>query len=73
MGVDNAGKLVAYRYHGTSPSISSRLFPSIVKDASIRSRSSHRQLPVCGPEPQADVHDARHGHHPGYWRGVSHN
>jgi isoquinoline 1-oxidoreductase beta subunit len=31
-GMDASGKISAFRFHSTSPSISARLFPSIVKD-----------------------------------------
>ncbi|MEO8037846.1 MAG: xanthine dehydrogenase family protein molybdopterin-binding subunit [Betaproteobacteria bacterium] len=74
MGVDAAGKLVAYRYHGTSPSISSRLFPSIVKDGiDPFSVEAIDNFPYAVPNHKLTyvMHDT--GITPGYWRGVSHN
>jgi isoquinoline 1-oxidoreductase beta subunit len=74
MGVDAAGKLIAYRYHGTSPSISSRLFPSIVKDGvdpfSVEAIDNFPYA-VVNHKLTYQMHDA--GITPGYWRGVSHN
>lgn len=74
MGVDAAGKLVAYRYHGTSPSISSRLFPSIVKDGiDPFAVEGIDNFPYAVPNHKLtyQMHDS--GITPGYWRGVSHN
>jgi isoquinoline 1-oxidoreductase beta subunit len=74
MGVDSAGKLVGYRYHGTSPSISARLFPSIVKDGiDPFSVEAIDNFPYNVPNHKLtyQMHDA--GVTPGYWRGVSHN
>jgi isoquinoline 1-oxidoreductase beta subunit len=74
MGVDAAGKLVAYRYHGTSPSISSRLFPSIVKDGidpfSVEGIDNY---PYAVPNLKNTYVMQDSGITPGYWRGVSHN
>lgn len=74
MGVDGDGKLVAYRYHGTSPSISSRLFPSIVKDGidpfSVEAIDNFPYA-VKNSKLTYQMHDT--GITPGYWRGVSHN
>lgn len=74
MGVDGAGKPVAYRYHGTSPSISSRLFPSIVKDGiDPFSVEAIDNFPYAVPNHKLtyQMHDT--GVQVGYWRGVSHN
>ncbi|MEI7970401.1 MAG: molybdopterin cofactor-binding domain-containing protein [Betaproteobacteria bacterium] len=74
MGVDAAGKPVAYRYHGTSPSISSRLFPSIVKDGidpfAVEAIDNF-PYDVKNHKLTYQMHDS--GITPGYWRGVSHN
>ncbi len=74
MGVDAAGKPVAYTYHGTSPSISSRLFPSIVKDGidpfAVEAIDNFPYA-VANHKLTYQMHDA--GITPGYWRGVSHN
>lgn len=74
MGVDKAGKLIAYRYHGTSPSISSRLFPSIVKDGvdpfSVEAIDNFPYA-VANHKLTYQMHDT--GVTVGYWRGVSHN
>lgn len=74
MGVDGGGKLVGYRYHGTSPSISSRLFPSIVKDGiDPFAVEAIDNFPYAVPNHKLtyQMHDT--GITPGYWRGVSHN
>ncbi|MBL8532626.1 MAG: xanthine dehydrogenase family protein molybdopterin-binding subunit [Betaproteobacteria bacterium] len=74
MGVDKAGKPVAYRYHGTSPSISARLFPSIVKDGiDPFAVEAIDNFPYAVPNHKLtyQMHDS--GITPGYWRGVSHN
>ncbi|PWT70137.1 MAG: aldehyde oxidase [Proteobacteria bacterium] len=73
-GLDGSGKITAVRFHSTSPSISARLFPSIVKDGI-------DPFAVEGidnfPYAVSDIkftyvmHDA--GVTPGYWRAVSHN
>jgi len=73
-GMDNGGNVTAFRFHSTSPSISARLFPSIVKDGI-------DPFAVEGIDnfPYA-VHDTKMtyvmhdtGVTPGYWRAVSHN
>ncbi len=74
MGVDAAGKLVAYRYHGTSPSISSRLFPSIVKDGiDPFAVEAIDNFPYAVPNHKLTYQMFDAGITPGYWRGVSHN
>lgn len=74
MGIDGNGKPVAYKYHGTSPSISSRLFPSIVKDGidpfAVEAIDNFPYA-VANHKLTYQMHDA--GITPGYWRGVSHN
>ncbi|MBI3528027.1 MAG: xanthine dehydrogenase family protein molybdopterin-binding subunit [Betaproteobacteria bacterium] len=73
-GLDAGGKPVAMRFHSTSPSISARLFPSIVKDGidpfAVEGIDNY---PYDTPNMKLtyQMHDA--GVTPGYWRGVSHN
>jgi isoquinoline 1-oxidoreductase subunit beta len=73
-GLDASGKPVAMRFHSTSPSISARLFPSIVKDGidpfAVEGIDNY---PYDTPNMKLSytMHDA--GVTPGYWRGVSHN
>ena len=73
-GLDSSGKPVAMRFHSTSPSISARLFPSIVKDGidpfAVEGIDNY---PYDTPNIKLtyQMHDT--GVTPGYWRGVSHN
>jgi isoquinoline 1-oxidoreductase beta subunit len=73
-GLDASGKPVALRFHSTSPSISARLFPSIVKDGidpfAVEGIDNY---PYTTPNMKLtyQMHDT--GVTPGYWRGVSHN
>ena len=73
-GLDASGKPVAMRFHSTSPSISARLFPSMVKDGidpfAVEGIDNY---PYDTPNMKLtyQMHDA--GVTPGYWRGVSHN
>jgi isoquinoline 1-oxidoreductase beta subunit len=73
-GLDVSGKPVAMRFHSTSPSISSRLFPSIVKDGidpfSVEGIDNY---PYDTPNLKFtyQMHDT--GVTVGYWRAVSHN
>ncbi|HWA11750.1 MAG TPA: molybdopterin cofactor-binding domain-containing protein [Burkholderiales bacterium] len=73
-GLDASGKPVAMRFHSTSPSISARLFPSIVKDGidpfAVEGIDNY---PYDTPNIKLSyqMHDA--GVTPGYWRAVSHN
>lgn len=73
-GLDSGGKPVAMRFHSTSPSISARLFPSIVKDGidpfAVEGIDNY---PYATPNLKFtyQMHDA--GVTPGYWRAVSHN
>ena len=73
-GLDAGGKPVAITFHSTSPSISARLFPSIVKDGidpfAVEGIDNY---PYDTPNMKLtyQMHDA--GVTPGYWRGVSHN
>ena len=73
-GLDSSGKPVAMRFHSTSPSISARLFPSIVKDGidpfAVEGIDNY---PYTTPNLKFtyQMHDT--GVTPGYWRGVSHN
>ena len=73
-GLDSGGKPVAMRFHSTSPSISARLFPSIVKDGidpfAVEGIDNY---PYTTPNLKFtyQMHDT--GVTPGYWRAVSHN
>ena len=73
-GLDASGKPVAMRFHSTSPSISARLFPSIVKDGidpfAVEGIDNY---PYETPNIKLSyqMHDT--GVTVGYWRGVSHN
>lgn len=73
-GLDASGKPVAMRFHSTSPSISARLFPSIVKDGidpfAVEGIDNY---PYDTPNLKLtyQMHDT--GVTVGYWRAVSHN
>src|SRR6266850_1224307 len=73
-GLDSGGKPVAMRFHSTSPSISARLFPSVVKDGidpfAVEGIDNY---PYETPNLKFtyQMHDT--GVTPGYWRAVSHN
>jgi isoquinoline 1-oxidoreductase beta subunit len=73
-GLDATGRPVAMIFHSTSPSISSRLFPSIVKDGidpfAVEGIDNY---PYETPNMKLSyqMHDT--GVTVGYWRGVSHN
>jgi isoquinoline 1-oxidoreductase beta subunit len=73
-GLDSSGKPAAMRFHSTSPSISARLFPSIVKDGidpfAVEGIDNY---PYDTPNLKFtyQMHDT--GVTPGYWRAVSHN
>ena len=74
-GVDANGKLQALKFKSTSPSISSRLFPSIVKDGidpfALEGIDNFPYLADAGMNFSYVMHDT--GVQVGYWRGVSHN
>ena len=66
--------MAAVRFHSTSPSISARLFPSIVKDGiDPFAVEGIDNFPYAVPNLKFTyvMHDA--GVTPGYWRAVSHN
>jgi isoquinoline 1-oxidoreductase beta subunit len=73
-GLDSGGKPAAMRFHSTSPSISARLFPSVVKDGidpfAVEGIDNY---PYDTPNLKFtyQMHDT--GVTPGYWRAVSHN
>lgn len=73
-GLDSGGKPAAIRFHSTSPSISSRVFPSIVKDGidpfAVEGIDNY---PYDTPNLKFtyQMHDT--GVTVGYWRAVSHN
>lgn len=73
-GLDSSGKPSAMRFHSTSPSISARLFPSVVKDGidpfAVEGIDNY---PYDTPNLKFtyQMHDT--GVTPGYWRAVSHN
>lgn len=73
-GLDANGKITAFRFHSTSPSISARLFPSIVKDGlDPFAVEGIDNIPYDAPNMKMtyQMHDT--GVTPGYWRAVSHN
>jgi len=74
-GVDANGKLQALKFKSTSPSISSRLFPSIVKDGidpfAVEGIDNFPYMADAGLNFSYVMHDT--GVQVGYWRGVSHN
>ncbi len=73
-GMDGSGKVTAFRFHSTSPSISARLFPSIVKDGiDPFAVEGIDNFPYAVPDTKMTyvMHDT--GVTPGYWRAVSHN
>jgi isoquinoline 1-oxidoreductase beta subunit len=73
-GMDASGKILGVRFHSTSPSISARLFPSIVKDGiDPFAVEGIDNFPYAVPNLKFtyQMHDS--GVTPGYWRAVSHN
>jgi isoquinoline 1-oxidoreductase beta subunit len=73
-GMDSNGKIQGVRFHSTSPSISARLFPSIVKDGiDPFAVEGIDNFPYAVPNIKFtyQMHDS--GVTPGYWRAVSHN
>jgi isoquinoline 1-oxidoreductase beta subunit len=71
-GLDAAGRPVAFKYHMTSPSVTSRLFPPVVKGGVDPFMTEAASIPYDIPNQLADVviHDT--GVRVGYWRSVSH-
>ena len=73
-GLDSNGAMQAVRFHSTSPSISARLFPSIVKDGiDPFAVEGIDNFPYAVPNLKFtyQMHDT--GVTVGYWRAVSHN
>ena len=70
--LDAQGRPVALKYHMTSPSVTSRLFPPVVKDGLDPFMTEAAAVPYDIPNQLADVviHDT--GVRVGYWRSVSH-
>jgi isoquinoline 1-oxidoreductase subunit beta len=73
-GFDSNGKVLAFKFHSTSPSISARLFPSIVRDGidpfAVEGIDNFPYA-VRNLKFAYQIHDA--GVTPGYWRAKSHN
>jgi len=71
-GLDAQGRPVAIKFHMTSPSVTSRLFPPVVKDGVDPFMTEAAVVPYDIPNQLADVviHDT--GVRVGYWRSVSH-
>ena len=71
-GLDAQGRPVALKFHLTSPSVTSRLFPPVVKDGVDPFMTEAGAVPYDIPNQLADVviHDT--GLRVGYWRSVSH-
>lgn len=73
-GLDSSGKPVAMRFHSTSPSISARLFPSIVKDGiDPFSVEGIDNFPYDAKNLKFTYQMYDTGVPVGYWRAVSHN
>lgn len=73
-GMDSGGKIDGIRFQSTSPSISARLFPSVVKDGiDPFAVEGIDNFPYAVPNLKFtyQMHDT--GVTPGYWRAVSHN
>jgi isoquinoline 1-oxidoreductase beta subunit len=71
-GLDAQGRPVAIKFHMTSPSVTSRLFPSVVSNGVDPFMTEAAVVPYDIPHQLADVviHDT--GVRVGYWRSVSH-
>jgi isoquinoline 1-oxidoreductase beta subunit len=71
-GLDAQGRPVALKFHLTSPSVTSRLFPSVVSNGVDPFMTEAAVVPYDIPHQLADVviHDT--GVRVGYWRSVSH-
>jgi len=73
-GLDSSGKVVGFRFHSTSPSITARMFPSAVKDGlDPFAVEGIDNFPYAVPNLKFtyQMHDT--GVKVGYWRAVSHN
>jgi isoquinoline 1-oxidoreductase beta subunit len=74
-GLDDKGNLSAIQFHSTGPSISARMFPSIVKDGidpfSVEGVDNFPYTADGGLRFTYQMHDT--GVTVGYWRAVSHN
>ena len=70
--LDAEGRPLALKFHLTSPSITSRLFPAVVKEGIDPFMTEAGAVPYAIPNQLADVviHDT--GLRVGYWRSVSH-
>ena len=70
--LDAQGRPVVLKFHLTSPSVTSRLFPPVVKDGVDPFMTEASAVPYDIPNQLADVviHDT--GLRVGYWRSVSH-
>jgi isoquinoline 1-oxidoreductase subunit beta len=71
-GLDAQGRPVAIKFHMTSPSVTSRLFPSVVSNGIDPFMTEAAAVPYDIPHQLAEVviHDT--GLRVGYWRSVSH-
>ncbi|MCY7387300.1 MAG: xanthine dehydrogenase family protein molybdopterin-binding subunit [Burkholderiales bacterium] len=71
-GLDASGKPVAMKFRLTSPSVTARLFPPVVKDGIDPFMTEASVLPYDIPNTAVEmaIHDA--GVRVGYWRSVSH-
>ncbi len=73
-GMDASGKISAFRFHSTSPSISARLFPSIVKDGiDPFAVEGIDNFPYAVPNTKMTYRCTIRASQVGYWRAVSHN
>jgi isoquinoline 1-oxidoreductase beta subunit len=71
-GLDAQGKPVALKFHLTSSSVTSRLFPPVVKDGIDPFMTEAAKVPYDIPHQLADVVIHETGLRVGYWRSVSH-
>jgi isoquinoline 1-oxidoreductase beta subunit len=71
-GLDAQGRPVAMKFHLTSSSITSRLFPPVVKDGIDPFMTEAAAVPYDIPHQLADVVIHETGLRVGYWRSVSH-
>ena len=70
--LDEQGRPVALKFHLTSPSVTSRLFPPFVKEGIDPFMTEAGAVPYDIPHQLADVVIHETGLRVGYWRSVSH-
>jgi isoquinoline 1-oxidoreductase beta subunit len=70
--LDAQGRPVVLKFHLTAPSVTSRLFPPVVKDGVDPFMTEAAAVPYDIPNQLADVNIHDTGLRVGYWRSVSH-